>query len=68
MKNMRDQISDLRSEIFELRRELKEACQSSGIAWDLIADIAVTYETRKYELELVAHNITAVWREHHPKE
>lgn len=71
MKNMKQTIAELSNELFMLKKELHETKCSEGQAWDLVADVAVTYENREKrpnELLLVAHNIHAIWRQRHPVE
>lgn len=61
-------IIELRKEIFELKQEVHDLSCSAGDAWDMIADLAVTFESRpKAEIELTVKNIVTNYRLLHPK-
>lgn len=61
-------ITELRQEMFELKKELHEIRCSAGDAWDMIADLAVTFENRpQAEIELTVKNIVTNYRLRHPK-
>ena len=65
---MRMTISNLNQELFDLKKELHDLRYSAGDAWDMIADLAVTYENRpKEELEMTVKNIVTNYRLRHPK-